>query len=60
MKVLNRIAAVGMVRPLARSTIACYQSWVAEFLRYSRRDRQWRHPAELRKRSRITWAACCG
>jgi integron integrase len=48
MKVLDRIADVGMVRHLVRSTIACYQSWVAEFLRFSRVQGEWRHPVELR------------
>ena len=35
MKILDRIADVGLRRHLARSTIACYQGWVADFLRFS-------------------------
>jgi integron integrase len=47
MKILDRIADVGLRRHLARSTIECYQGWVADFLRFSRVERMWRAPAEL-------------
>ena len=47
MKVLDRIRDVGMRRRLARSTIECYQTWVADFLRFSKLGERWRTPAEL-------------
>ncbi len=34
MKLLERVAAVGMRRHLARNTIECYQRWIEAFLRY--------------------------
>jgi site-specific recombinase XerD len=48
MKRLDRVRDVGMRRHLARSTISCYQSWMTEFLRFSRSQGRWRSPAELR------------
>jgi hypothetical protein len=48
MKLLDRVRDVGLRRRLARSTIACYQSWITEFLRFSRLEGRWRMPAELR------------
>jgi hypothetical protein len=33
MKLLKRVNAVGMRRHLAASTIACYQTWIRDFLR---------------------------
>ena len=47
MALLDRVREVGLRRRLARSTIACYQSWIREFLRFSKRDGRWRTPAEL-------------
>ncbi|HEY7087698.1 MAG TPA: integron integrase [Tepidisphaeraceae bacterium] len=47
MKLLDRVRDVGMRRHLARSTIACYQSWIGEFLRFSRVQGRWRTPGEL-------------
>src|SRR5262245_34225249 len=47
MKVLDRVRDVGVRRRLAKSTIACYQSWIAEFLRFSRDGGSWRQPREL-------------
>ena len=47
MKLLHRIQDVGLRRHLARSTIGCYQSWISEFLRFSRVQGRWRTPAEL-------------
>jgi hypothetical protein len=47
MKLLERVGDVGLRRRLAASTIACYQSWIAEFLRFSRAQGRWRTPAEL-------------
>ena len=47
MKLLDRVRDVGLRRHLAASTIACYRSWIGEFLRFSRRDGTWRAPAEL-------------
>jgi hypothetical protein len=34
-KILHRVAEVAARKHLARSTIECYQSWIAEFLRFS-------------------------
>ncbi len=42
--------AVGRRRHLSPRTIACYQSWVRDFLRYHRVDGRWRHPSELAER----------
>ena len=47
MKLLDRVGDVGLRRRLARSTIACYQRWIGEFLRFSRDGGQWRAPGEL-------------
>ena len=47
MKVLQRVADVGVRRHLARSTIERYRQWVADFLRFSRVGGRWRSPAEL-------------
>jgi hypothetical protein len=47
MKLLDRVGDVALRRRLARSTIACYQSWISEFLRFSRLAERWRAPAEL-------------
>ena len=35
MSLLDRVRDVGLRRRLARSTIACYQSWIREFLRFN-------------------------
>jgi hypothetical protein len=48
MKLLDRVRDVGLRRHLARSTIACYRSWITEFLRFSRSEGRWRMPGELR------------
>jgi integron integrase len=48
MKLLDRVRDAGLRRHLAQSTIACYQSWIGEFLRFSRVEGRWRVPAELR------------
>jgi hypothetical protein len=48
MKLLDRVRDVGLRRRLARSTIACYQSWISEYLRFSRvAPGRWRPPEEL-------------
>ena len=47
MKLLDRVRDVGLRRRLAASTIACYQSWINEFLRFSRSGGSWRRPGEL-------------
>ncbi|MGB7157840.1 MAG: integron integrase [Tepidisphaeraceae bacterium] len=47
MRLLDRVRDVGLRRHLAASTIACYRSWIREFLHFSRLDGQWRAPAEL-------------
>ena len=47
MKVLDRVRDVGARRRLAKSTIACYRSWIAEFLRFCRDGGSWRQPREL-------------
>jgi integron integrase len=47
MKLLDRVRNVGMRRRLAKSTIACYRSWIAEFLRFSRDGGSWRQPGDL-------------
>lgn len=47
MKLLDRVGDVGLRRRLAASTIACYQSWISEFLRFNRVQGRWRMPAEL-------------
>lgn len=47
MKLLERLRDVATRRHLARTTIQCYQLWIAEFLRFSRIEGQWREPCEL-------------
>src|SRR5437870_1186867 len=47
MKLLQRVRDVGLCRRLAKSTIECYQSWIGEFLRFSRVPGRWRPPQEL-------------
>ena len=47
MRLLERVAAVGARRRLARATIACYGDWIVRFLRFSREAGRWRTPAEL-------------
>ena len=47
MKILQRVADVGIRRRLAKSTVEHYQAWIADFLRFSRLDGQWRAPGEL-------------
>ena len=47
MKLLDRVRDAGLRRRLAASTIACYQSWINEFLRFSRSNGTWRRPGEL-------------
>src|SRR5687768_495645 len=47
MKLLDRVRDVGLRRHLARSTIGCYQSWIGEFLRFSKVQGRWRAPSEL-------------
>src|SRR5687768_1547673 len=47
MKLLQHVAAVGMRRRLAGSTIACYSEWISDFLQFCRDREQWRHPREL-------------
>jgi Phage integrase, N-terminal SAM-like domain len=47
MKLLDRVRDVGLRRRLAASTIACYQSWIIDFLRFSRSAGRWRPPGEL-------------
>lgn len=64
MKLMDRMFAVGKRRHLSPRTIACYQSWVKDFLRFHRTAgtrvnsgggggnsfRGWRHPRELAER----------
>ena len=47
MKLLQRVRDVALRRHLAETTIACYQLWIEQFLRFCRADEQWRHPREL-------------
>ncbi|MGH7213379.1 MAG: integron integrase [Tepidisphaeraceae bacterium] len=47
MKILQRVADVGLRRHLAKSTIEHYQRWIADFLRFSRVNGTWRAPGEL-------------
>src|SRR6476619_6291095 len=47
MSLLQRIRDVGLRRRLSDSTIACYQSWVRQFLCFCRDGACWRHPREL-------------
>jgi integron integrase len=47
MPLLQRVADVALRRRLARSTVECYQAWISDFLRLSRRDGRWRHPRDL-------------
>ena len=47
MTLLQRIRDTGARRRLAGSTVVCYQSWIREFLRFSRDGRGWRHPRDL-------------
>lgn len=47
MKLLQQARDVGLRRRLAGSTIACYQSWIVDFLRFSKVEGRWRTPAEL-------------
>lgn len=47
MKLLDRVHEVGLRRHLSPLTIACYQRWIREFLRFSRVDANWRQPGEL-------------
>jgi hypothetical protein len=50
MKLLEWVEAVGKRRRLARRTIACYQSWIKDFLRFCRDGERWRRPEELAER----------
>jgi len=47
MKILQRVADVGLRRHLARSTVEHYQNWITDFLRFSRVNGVWRAPGEL-------------
>src|SRR4051794_28851010 len=47
MKPLQRVRDVALRRRLAKSTLQCYQSWIIEFLRFSRVQGQWREPGQL-------------
>jgi integron integrase len=47
MKLLERVRDVAVRRHLAPATIECYQSWILDFLRFSREAARWRWPAEL-------------
>src|SRR3954471_10586844 len=47
MKVLDRLAVVARRRHLSPATIACYRSWVRQFLVFCRIEGRWRHPREL-------------
>jgi hypothetical protein len=47
MRLLDRVGDVGLRRRLARSTVACYQSWIGQFPRFSRVQGRWRAPGEL-------------
>ena len=47
MKLLERVRDVALRPHLARSTIQCYQLWIADFLRFSRDEGRWREPPEL-------------
>ena len=48
MSLLQRVEDVALARHLARATIDCYLSWIADFLRFCRTGTTWRHPRELR------------
>ena len=50
MKLLEWVEAVGKRRRLARSTIACYQSWIRDFLRFCKDGERWQRPEELAER----------
>jgi integron integrase len=50
MKLLEAMHAVGKRRRLARNTIACYQSWIKDFLRFCKDGQRWRPPEELAER----------
>lgn len=48
MALLDCVRDAGLRRHLARWTIACYQSWIADFLRVCREPAgRWRHPRDL-------------
>jgi integrase len=47
MKLLERVRDVAVRRHLARSTIECYQSWIVQFLCFSRCNGAWRRPGDL-------------
>lgn len=47
MSLLDRVRDVGLIRHLSGSTIHCYQSWISDFLRFSRENGRWRHPSEM-------------
>jgi integron integrase len=44
---LMRVRDVALRRRLASTTIDAYQSWIAQYLRFSRDGQRWRHPREL-------------
>jgi integron integrase len=47
MSLLQRVRDVGLRRRLSDSTIACYQSWIRQFLSFCRDGSRWRHPRDL-------------
>jgi site-specific recombinase XerD len=48
MALMQQVAATGALNHLAKSTVACYQSWIEQFLRFSRQQGNWKHPRDLR------------
>jgi integron integrase len=47
MKLLQRVANVGMRLHYSRNTIVCYQRWVRDFLIFCKGEGAWRRPGEL-------------
>src|SRR5687767_5243424 len=48
MALLECVLDAGLRRHLARSTITCYQRWIADFLHFCREPGgRWRHPRNL-------------
>jgi len=47
MKLLEQVRDVALRRHLSKLTITCYQSWIRNFLEFSKGNGQWRHPREL-------------
>ena len=45
MKLLQRVADVGVRRRLAKITIECYQMWIEQFLRFGRIEGRWKETA---------------